>query len=126
MLLGNTVVNLDLPHGFKKADKHYQLEQKLKTIDVVESIDPRRFSTSSVDVTDQQSGYTIKADYEDFRNGLNKKEFSYFRQYIIEKDNTQVANIQLNFSDIDARSVSLTSETPTSSTSSNLMRLACV
>ena len=101
MLLGNSVLDFNFPYLFKATDKDYQVMQQMQSVDVVESIDPRRFSTSQVDVTDNRSGYTIEAKYEDFRNGLNQKDFSYFRQYIIKKDNAQVANIQLNFSDID-------------------------
>lgn len=102
MLLGNTVIDLQLPHVFGVSERNYQLQQQIREIEVEESIDPINYRTNTVGVRDDRSGYQISANYDDFRNGLDSKDFSYFRQYIIKKDNAQVANIQIQFSNVEA------------------------
>ncbi len=101
ILLGNTVIDVDKPHDYRFGEDGIIFTQRQKVLDLVQMIDPRSFLTKVVEVTDRQTLYNISASYDDFKNGLQQKDFSYFREYIINKDNIHLANIQVNFTDID-------------------------
>lgn len=112
LLLGNSIIDDNRPYEFAFQKDHYLMSQNLSPIALSERIDPERLRADEVEVTDQQSRYRVNALYEDFRNGLQSKEFSYFRQYIIKKDDTHLASIQLNFSDIDTEKKNAPFEIP--------------
>jgi hypothetical protein len=77
------------------------ISQIINPISLFEKINLERLRADEVEVIDLDSRYQVSAQYDDFRNGIQSKEFSYFRQYIIKKDDIHLASIQLNFSDID-------------------------
>ncbi len=100
LLLGNSVIDIRKPYELSFAQDHYLMSQKITPIVLSEKINPHRFRSDQIEVIDEDTRYQVSAQYEDFRNGLQSREFSYFRQYIIKKDNIHIASIQLNFSDI--------------------------
>jgi hypothetical protein len=112
MLLGNSIINAKLPFDFSFETDHYLMSQNITSITLSEKINPLRFRADQVEVIDEYSKYEVSAQYQDFRNGLQSKEFSYFRQYIIKKDNTHIASIQLNFSEIDTETKKAPFEIP--------------
>lgn len=101
LLLGNSIIDDKRPFEFQFSKDHYLISQDLSPIILSEQINPERLRTDLVEVTDQQSRYQVSASYDDFRRGIQSRDFSYFRQYIIKKNDTHLASIQLNFSDID-------------------------
>ncbi|MBK8500746.1 MAG: DUF4292 domain-containing protein [Saprospiraceae bacterium] len=101
LLLGNSIIDAQQPYDFQFVSDHYMMSQIINPISLFEKINLERLRADQVDVIDLDSHYQVSAQYDDFRNGIQSKEFSYFRQYIIKKDDIHLASIQLNFSDID-------------------------
>ncbi|MCB0689777.1 MAG: DUF4292 domain-containing protein [Saprospiraceae bacterium] len=101
LLLGNSIIDDQRPYDFQFQTDHYLISQNLEPIHLSERINSQELRADKIEVTDEESHYRVSAQYDDFRNWIQSKEFSYFRQYIIEKDDIHLANIQLNFSDID-------------------------
>jgi hypothetical protein len=101
LLLGNSIIDAQQPYDFKLVSDHYMISQIINPISLFEKINLERLRADEVEVIDLDSRYQVSAQYDDFRNGIQSKEFSYFRQYIIKKDDIHLASIQLNFSDID-------------------------
>lgn len=101
LLLGNSIIDGAKPYDFRFQMDHYLISQNLNPIILSERVNSQRLRTDLVEVIDQDSHYQVSAEYDDFRHGIQSKDFSYFRQYIIKKDDIHLASIQLNFSDID-------------------------
>jgi len=101
LLLGNSIIDNKKPYEFVFQTDYYLMSQDLNPVVLSERINVAQLRAEMVDVLDANSHYQVSAQYDDFRNGIQSKEFSYFRQYIIKKDDTHLASIQLNFSEID-------------------------
>ena len=101
LLLGNSIIDNNKPYNFAFQTDHYLMSQDLNPVVLSERINMQKLRAEMVEVLDADSHYQVSAQYDDFRHGIQSKDFSYFRQYIIKKDDTHLASIQLNFSDID-------------------------
>ncbi len=79
----------------------YHLIQEIFPYVISHTIDGRTFMPVKIEVDDQSSGYFLSSILDEYRSLKKANFFSYFRDYIIKKDNVQVASIQLRFSEID-------------------------
>ncbi len=101
LLLGNMLLDPARPYTFEYSQDHYRLHQNGDRIGTAHWIDAKHFAPRKIKAEDSHSGYSIDADFSKHQALGKSVIFSYIREYIIKKDNTHFATIQLNFTDID-------------------------
>lgn len=103
LLLGNSLIDLDQEVWSSFISPVYHLKQSSNPYQISHTIDGRRFVPLAMKVIDDNSGYEVDAKLDEYRAVDKSSEFSYFRHYIINKNNIQIANIQINYSEIDTK-----------------------
>ncbi len=103
LILGNTLLDRKADMLLSFENPNYDISQKKDPYVLHHLIEGANFAPVLIKVEDVRSGYEVNADLSDYRSLSESKNFSYFRQYIINKHNVQVANIQINYAEIDTK-----------------------
>ena len=105
IILGNNLINTKKAIDLEFETPNYFLTQKEDVYHISQVVDGSFFSPVEVKVEDIRSGYEIYSRLSDQKAIDKSRFFSYFRSYIIKKDNIQTASIQINYSDIDTKTI---------------------
>ena len=103
IILGNNLINLNEAFTHNFMTPNYALHQHRDPYLVTHTIDGRYFVPIKIHVQDQHSGYEISSDLKEHKPLDKSRFFSYFRSYIIKKDNVQMAKIQIDYSEVDTK-----------------------
>ncbi|NND07273.1 MAG: DUF4292 domain-containing protein [Saprospiraceae bacterium] len=101
LLLGNALLDESAPKSVDLLDDKYNISQVMEPYSISHQIDARSLQIDHIQVSDVRSGQQLDATLESYEPVVDLGNFSYIRQYIINKDNVQLANIQINYSHVD-------------------------
>ncbi len=103
IILGNSLIDSKQRTQVQFQTPNYLVYQQGELYDLHHLVDGRTFTPIEIKVEDVQSGYEITSKLSDLKSIGKSQFFSYFRDYIIKKDNIQTASIQINYAEIDTK-----------------------
>ncbi len=101
LLYGNVLLQSGAPTEVEFQKDRYQISQRIDAYYVSHQIDALNYLPKQIEIDDSADGYHVAAMLDSYKSLEKIGDFSYIRHYIIENDNVQIANIQINFVNVD-------------------------
>ena len=102
LLYGNALIDEKEPTNVSLAQDKYRISQVQEPYRISHQVDARSYEIDRIQVKDVRSSQHLEATLESYEQVVDLGNFSYIRQYIINKDNVQLANIQINYTNVDS------------------------
>lgn len=102
LLYGNALIDEREPTDVHLAEEKYRISQVQEPYRISHQVDARSYEIDRIQVQDVRSSQQLEATLESYEQVVDLGNFSYIRQYIINKDNVQLANIQINYTNVDS------------------------